>query len=569
MFLNGTMLALAIKKKMGTESAQKILIYGMATSLFLLFCLCFWLYWVRHGSPVAPHSTSGVGTIIEGKVFINGTTSIGRIDDDFVCATLDWWPPQKCDYGTCSWGRTSLLNLDLNNVILLNAIKAFSPLKIRLGGTLQDRVIYQSNEQQPCSPFVQSNSDLLYFSKGCLPLTRWDELNNFFKKAGAVVVFGLNELRGKTINSGSAEGAWNSSNAESLMRYTVNQGYTIQGWELGNELSGNGIGATVSADQYASDINTLQDTVRNLYAGVDVKPVVMGPGGFFEENWFREFIQKTTKSLQVVTHHIYNLGPGSSNHLIDVILDPSFLDSVSQKYSRLQSILKNSGTKAVAWVGEAGGAFNSGHNLVTNTFVFSFWYLDQLGMASSFDTKTYCRQTLVGGNYGLLDTNTFVPNPDYYSALLWHRLMGNNVLSTSFSGTNKIRAYAHCSKNTQGITLLLINLDGYATVQVRVSAENATGPGISPLQDPRTKSARVSRGSKIANLTREEYHLTPKDGDLHSQIMLLNEKMLTVDSSGVIPPLEPINVSHSDPITIAPFSIVFVQIPYINFSVCN
>lgn len=121
----------------------------------------------------------------------------------------------------------------------------------------------------------------------------------------------------------------------------------------------------------------------------------------------------------------------------------------------------------------------------------------------------------------------------------------------------------------QGITLLLINLDGYATVQVRVSAENATGPGISPSQDSRTKFASVSRGSKIANLTREEYHLTPKDGDLHSQIMLLNEKMLTVDSSGVIPPLEPINVSHSDPITIAPFSIVFVQIPYINFSVCN
>lgn len=111
MFLNVTMLALAVKKKMGTETAQKILIYGMATSLFLLFCLCFWLYWVRHGSPVATHSTSGVGTIIEGKVFINGTTSIGRIDDDFVCATLDWWPPQKCDYRTCSWGRTSLLNL--------------------------------------------------------------------------------------------------------------------------------------------------------------------------------------------------------------------------------------------------------------------------------------------------------------------------------------------------------------------------------------------------------------------------------------------------------------------------
>ena len=55
-------------------------------------------------------------------------------------------------------------------------------------------------------------------------------------KSRAVVVFGLNELRGKTVNpQGYAEGAWNSSNAESLMRYTVNQGYTIQGWELGKK----------------------------------------------------------------------------------------------------------------------------------------------------------------------------------------------------------------------------------------------------------------------------------------------------------------------------------------------
>ena len=53
----------------------------------------------------------------------------------------------------------------------------------------------------------------------------------------AVVVFGLNELSGKTIDSqGSAVGAWNSSNAESLIRYTVNKGYNIiHGWELGKK----------------------------------------------------------------------------------------------------------------------------------------------------------------------------------------------------------------------------------------------------------------------------------------------------------------------------------------------
>lgn len=40
-----------------------------------------------------------------------GQTAIANIDDDFVCATLDWWPPDKCNYGSCSWHRASLLNL--------------------------------------------------------------------------------------------------------------------------------------------------------------------------------------------------------------------------------------------------------------------------------------------------------------------------------------------------------------------------------------------------------------------------------------------------------------------------
>lgn len=53
-----------------------------------------------------------VNTLSEqGTVTIDGKSAIGNIDDDFVCATLDWWPPEKCDYGRCSWGLASLLNL--------------------------------------------------------------------------------------------------------------------------------------------------------------------------------------------------------------------------------------------------------------------------------------------------------------------------------------------------------------------------------------------------------------------------------------------------------------------------
>lgn len=505
----------------------------------------------------------------DGTVSIDGKTAIGKIDDDFVCATLDWWPPEKCDYGTCSWGRSSLLNLDLGNIVLLNAVKAFSPLKLRLGGSLQDKLIYGTEDnQQPCTPFAKNTSEMFGFTQGCLPMNKWDELNTFFKKAGAEIIFGLNALYGRTMQSdGSAGGAWNHTNAESLIRYTVRKNYTIHGWELGNELSGNGVGTRVAADQYALDTLSFQSIVQNIYSGIEHKPLIIAPGGFFDENWFKEFIERTSESLDVITHHIYNLGAGVDTHLVERILNPSTLDGEADTFRRLHDILKSSATSAKAWVGEAGGAYNSGRNLVSNAFVFSFWYLDQLGMASTYDTKTYCRQTLIGGNYGLLNTTTFEPNPDYYSALLWHRLMGKNVLSTSFSGTNKIRAYAHCTKNSSGITLLLINLDNSTTVQAKVTFNN-TRRSRHKHKHHRKDIIRLPRHYATES-AREEYHLTAKDGNLHSQNVLLNGNVLTVDSSGDIPPLKPSYANSSTPITVAPLSIVFAHVPNIFLPACR
>lgn len=257
-------------------------------------------------------------------------------------------------------------------------------------------------------------------------------------------------------------------------------------------------------------------------------------------------------------------------------------------------------------------------------------------MASTYDTKTYCRQTLIGGNYGLLNTTNFVPNPDYYrwinsrsfcitqaqqisynynfpalnfsynlvpciyvySALLWHQLMGENVLSANFSGTKKIRAYANCAKNSvsqnlaffqqlhsytcsfydeirvftlqQGITLLLINLDNTTTVETKV-AFNSTRilRHKHKSHGHRAKVVRIHQQQKKIEMMREEYHLTAKDDNLHSQIMLLNGKILTVNSSGHIPPLVPVKVNSSEPITVAPFSVVFSHIPNVVLPACR
>lgn len=81
----------------------------------------------------------------------------------------------------------------------------------------------------------------------------------------------------------------------------------------GNELCGTGVGTRVTADQYANDVIVLRKIVDDVYRKVEPKPLVIAPGGFYDANWFKEFLNKSGKSANVVTHHIYNLGPGMFN----------------------------------------------------------------------------------------------------------------------------------------------------------------------------------------------------------------------------------------------------------------
>jgi hypothetical protein len=72
--------------------------------------------------------------------------------------------------------------------------------------------------------------------------------------------------------------------------------------------------------------------------------------------------------------------------------------------------------------------------------------------------------TLSGSDYGLLAERTFDPRPNYWGALLWHRLMGTTVLDPGASAQSGLHVYAHCTPGRPGgVSVLAINTSRHAS----------------------------------------------------------------------------------------------------------
>lgn len=113
-----------------------------------------------------------------------------------------------------------------------------------------------------------------------------------------------------------------------------------------------------------------------------------------------------------------------------------------------------------------------------------------------------------------------------------------------------------------GITVLLINM-AKSTFNVslvndmNLYPEEYTAEGIVP-------TTTNSMGTQM----REEYHLTPKDGNIQSDVVLLNGTPLKLTKSLDIPELKPMLVDPSSPINVGPDSIVFVHLKGFNAPAC-
>lgn len=173
-----------------------------------------------------------------------------------------------------------------------------------------------------------------------------------------------------------------------------------------------------------------------------------------------------------------------------------------------------------------GGAFNSGCPGVTDAFPSVFWYADALGTLAQHGTQVVCRQTLLGGSYGLVSLGgaaardsrpdngvaaaaaplagaAALPTPsnrsrvggkrlgsprgvkpDFWVALLWRRLVGSRVLplhlttpaatataASSALPVPPLRAYAFCAATGAAAGSAAAGRGGVVLVLINLRAE--------------------------------------------------------------------------------------------------
>ncbi len=187
------------------------------------------------------------------------------------------------------------------------------------------------------------------------------------------------------------------------------------------------------------------------------------------------------------------------------------------------------------WLTETADAACGG-NPWASTFLDSFRYLDQLGRLAAKGVQVHIHNTLASSDYGLLDENTFAPRPNYWAALLWHKLMGTTVLNPGPPPAPSLHLYAQCLRGSVGgVALLAINLNRAKpqSIEVPISAERYT------------LSARTLTGAQVR----------------------LNGVDLRLGSRDALPPLTSAPMP-SGVIALAPTTITFLAMPQAHNTAC-
>ena len=238
------------------------------------------------------------------SIYISDTPQPHQIDERYLSFAIDisvlaggfWW--EGSSIIRKGLGGLRVQPLSLNSKKLDRLVQALGPAYVRVGGSEADKIHY----------FEDPTND-----KDSLVLTKamWDSLHAFIQRNNLAFSF--------TVKYGlfkrQLHGDWQGSEAEKLLRYSLERGYRIDVCELGNELNAywafHGINAQPGAKKLAQDYSTFRQVLHSFYPNARV----LGPGSAFWpklgetikpfSNITKGFLANLTEDIDIVDWHYY------------------------------------------------------------------------------------------------------------------------------------------------------------------------------------------------------------------------------------------------------------------------
>jgi hypothetical protein len=381
-------------------------------------------------------------------VRVDGSAAINEVRDEYLSYNLD----STDDRGFFS------RNLDDKPLqFLASQLTRDAPAFLRVGGSGGDSMHYGVGNGT--CPSVLRGRDV------CLNTSHWERLNRFAKNTGVRLIWGLNPNAPP-------------ESIRSLLAYSKAQNFSIAALEPGNEDWGSGRESWRSSS-FVSHFAAVVRVIKEVYPDPATRPRMVGPDMQSTSSLPNLTVadQLDMQAFLNITAELGEPALAGNYHAYLACLPPDQQDDAGFVRTGEQELSRLKGSKlphAELWIGETAYGC-SGGPAGEATFAGGFWWLNSLGALASTH-KAFLRQTLIGGHYGILrdgdkcgvwrshpakppclngSVNTcptcfggdghnpvpffpagtvLGPNPDWWSAVLFKRLVGRRVLATTVAG---------------------------------------------------------------------------------------------------------------------------------------
>ena len=433
--------------------------------------------------------------------------------------------------------------IDLYNARLRKLAAALGPAYVRVSGTWANATFFQA-----CGGPVPENAPAGF--KGVLTREQWKGVVDFSKATDSRIVTSFAVSAGVR----DAQGVWSPEQAKQIFEYTKSVGGRIAAAEFMNEPTMPEMGGApkgYAAVDFARDVKIFRDFAKSA----DAKMLVLGPGSVGEGGSLKilipglnvmkseDMLRATGPAFDAFSYHTYgavsirckSMGADATTSP-DVALSEDWLGRGGESERFYAGLRDRFEPGKPMWNTETAQAACGGDRWAS-TFIDSFRYLNQLGDLAKRGVQVHMHNTLAASDYGLLQEHTFEPRPNYWSALLWRRLMGTTVLDAGTASSPSLRVYAQCLRSRPGgVALLVINTDIKQTLPLTVRAAS------------------------------ERYTLTARD--LTDEQVQLNGVDLKLGDGDALPELKGL-AARSGEIQFEPASITFLAVPKANNPSCR